>query len=99
VGHPWIAVANTGFYRDLRRMGFQTFSHVIDESFDAIDNNQQRIERIATVVEDLCQQDLVSFYKECYNVCKYNQQLYAEYRHRVPQELPGQFQHFIEKYS
>jgi hypothetical protein len=72
---------------------------VIDESFDQIDNNQQRIERIAEVVEDLCQQDLASFYKECYNVCKYNQQLYAEYRHRVPRELPGQFQSFIEKYQ
>ena len=99
VGHPWMAVANPGFYRDLHRMGFKTFSHVIDESFDAIDNNQDRIERIATVVEDLCQQDLVSFYKECYNVCKYNQQLYTEYRHRVPQELPQQFQRFIEKYQ
>ena len=99
VGHPWIAVANQGFYRDLHNMGFKTFGHVIDESFDQIDNNQQRIERIAEVVEDLCQQDLASFYKECYNVCKYNQQLYAEYRHRVPRELPGQFQSFIEKYQ
>ena len=99
VGHPWIAVANAGFYRDLRRMGFQTFSHVIDESFDSIDNNQDRIERIATVVEDLCQQDLVSFYKECYNVCKYNQQHYAEYRHRVPRELPQQFTQFLKKHN
>jgi hypothetical protein len=99
VGHPWIAVANQGFYRDLRNMGFQTFSHVIDESFDAIENNQDRIQRIAQVVEDLCQQDLVSFYKECYNVCKYNQQQYAEYRHRVARELPEQFQRFIEKYQ
>ena len=99
VGHPWIAVASSGFYRDIRNMGFQTFSHVLDESFDAIDNSQDRIERIATIVEDLCQQDLASFYQECYNVCKYNQQHYAEYRHRVPQELPAQFQRFIEKYQ
>jgi len=99
VGHPWIAVANTGFYRDMHRMGFRTFSHVIDESFDCIDNNQDRIERIATVVEDLCRQDLVSFYQECYNVCKYNQQLYAEYRHRTPRELPELFERFLEKYQ
>jgi hypothetical protein len=99
VGHPWIAVASSGFYRDIRNMGFRTFSHVLDESFDAIDNSQDRIERIATIVEDLCQQDLASFYQECYNVCKYNQQHYAEYRHRVPQELPAQFQRFIEKYQ
>ena len=98
VGHPWIAVANCGFYRDIRNLGFQTFNHVIDESFDQIDNSQDRIERIAQVVEDLCQQDLASFYKECYNVCKYNQQLYTEMRHLVPRELPNQFHQFINQY-
>jgi hypothetical protein len=98
VGHPWIAVANQGFYRDIHNLGFKTFGHVIDESFDTIDNSQDRIERIAKVVEDVCQQDLVSFYKECYNVCKYNQELYTEMRHQVPRELPNQFHQFINQY-
>ena len=99
VGHPFIAVANRGFYRDLHNLGFRTFGHVVDESFDEIDNSQARIERIAAVVEDLCQQDLASFLSECYNICKYNQELYAEMRHRVPRELPNQFRQFINKYS
>ena len=98
VGHPWIAVANRGFYRDMQNLGFQTFGHVVDESFDLIDSSQDRIERIAAVVEDLCQQDLASFYKECYNVCKYNQALYTEMRHQVPRALPNQFHQFINQY-
>jgi hypothetical protein len=98
VGHPFIAVANQGFYRDIRNLGFQTFGHVIDESFDAIDNSQDRIERIAKLVEDLCRQDLASFYKECYNVCKYNQELYTEMRHQVPRELPNQIHQFINQH-
>ena len=98
VGHPFIAVANCGFYKDLHRMGFKTLGHVIDETFDSIDNNQDRIERIHDVVADLCQQDLDSFLAECYNVCKYNQEHYAEYRHRVPRELPEQFRQFIDRY-
>jgi len=98
VGHPWIAVANRGFYRDMHKLGFQTFGHVVDESFDLLDNSQERIERIAQVVEDLCQQDLASFYKECYNVCKYNQELYTEMRHRVRRELPNQFHQFIKQH-
>jgi len=98
VGHPWIAVANRGFYRDIHNLGFRTFGHLIDESFDLTDNSQDRIERIAQVVEDLCQQDLASFYKECYNVCKYNQQLYTEMRHQVPRELPDQFHQFIDRH-
>ena len=58
MGHPWIAVSNRGYYRDMHNLGFKTFQHVIDESFDLIDHNPTRIERIATIIEDLCQQDL-----------------------------------------
>lgn len=97
VGHPWIAVANQGFYRDMQNLGFQTFGHVIDESFDSIENNQDRLERVAVVVEDLCQQDLASFLVECYNVCKYNQQHLAELRPQVRNEFPGRFQQFINE--
>jgi hypothetical protein len=99
IGHPWIAVANAGYYRDLHNMGFQTFGHVIDESFDQIENNHDRLERIAQVVEDLCQQDLVSFLEQCYNVCKYNQQHLAEMRVKVRKEFPDRFFKFISTHA
>jgi hypothetical protein len=98
MAHPWIAVANSGYYRDLKQLGFQTFSHVIDESFDAIENHQDRIERIALIVEDLCQQDLASFLAACYNVCKYNQQHLSDLRPLVRSQFPRRFQEFINKY-
>jgi hypothetical protein len=98
IGHPWIAVANQGYYRDLHNLGFQTFGHVIDESFDSMENNQDRLERIAQVIEDLCRQDLASFLKECYNVCKYNQQHLAEMRQQVRQEFPNRFKQFIQQH-
>jgi hypothetical protein len=98
MGHPWIAVANAGYYRDIRNLGFKTFDGIIDESFDQIDNNQDRIKRIAQVVEDLCQQDLVSFLKECYTVCRYNQQHLVEMRLKVRQEFPERFFKFVNCY-
>jgi hypothetical protein len=98
IGHPWICATSVGFYRDMHNLGFQTFGHVIDESFDTIDNHQDRMERIAMIVKDLCQQDLVSFLNECYNVCKYNQQHLAEVRTQVGKEFPDQFNQFIKKY-
>jgi len=99
MGHPFVAVANQGYYRDLHQMGFQTFGHVIDESFDLIENNQDRLERTAEIIEDLCQQDLASFLKECYNVCKYNQQHLAEMRQQVRQEFPNRFKQFIQQHQ
>jgi hypothetical protein len=95
IGHPWVAVANSGFYRDLHNLGFKSFAPVIDESFDKIENNQDRLNRIAQVVKDLCQQNLADLLNECYNVCKYNQQHLAHMRLKVRQEFPDRFCQFI----
>lgn len=98
IGHPWIAVSGAGYYRDMHNLGFKSFGHIIDESFDTIEDNQKRIERIAQVVEDLCQQDLAKFLEECYTMCKYNQQHLAEMRLRVRKEFPDRFFQFVNKY-
>jgi hypothetical protein len=99
IGHPFIVVSNAGFYKDLHNLGFRTFGHVIDESFDSIDNAQDRLDRITSIVTDLCKQDLAGFLKECYTVCKYNQQQLAELRTQVRQEFPDRFSQFISKYN
>jgi hypothetical protein len=98
MGHPWICATSRGWYRDIQNLGFQTFGHVIDESFDLIENDQDRMNRIITVVQDLCQQDLASFLQECYNICKYNQQHLAEMRQQVRQEFPNRFKQFIQQH-
>ena len=72
IGHPWIAAANAGFYRDLKSIGFKTFDKLIDESFDLIDNPLDRCARIAEVVKDLCSQDLNAFLAASRDVCLHN---------------------------
>jgi hypothetical protein len=97
MGHPFIVASGAGYYRDLHQLGFRSFGNLIDESFDSIDNNQDRVERIAQVVEDLCQQDLASFVKECYNTCKYNQQLLAELSPKIRAEFPNRLKKYINE--
>jgi len=99
IGHPFIVATSAGYYRDLHRLGFKTFGHVIDESFDSIEHHQERVDRIVKIVTDLCQQDLASFLQECYNVCKYNQQRLAEIRDQTRQEFPDRFTQFITQYQ
>ena len=96
IGHPFIVASTPGYYQDLHRLGFQTFGHVVDESFDSIENHQARMDRITTVVQDLCQQDLDSFQKECYNICKYNQQHLQELAPRLKAEFPEKFFNLIK---
>lgn len=99
MGHPFIVVSNAGYYRDLHNMGFKTFGHLIDESFDQIPHGQTRVDRIIDIVTDLCRQDLASFLAECKSVCKYNQQRLAEVRLETRQAFPDRFFQFIEQHQ
>ena len=99
MGHPFIVAANAGFYRDLRNLGFRTFDHVIDESFDLITNAQDRMDRIIEVVSDLCRQDLADFLAACEDVCKYNQQQLDEFTAHSRRHFPERFFQFLEQHG
>lgn len=99
MGHPFIVVSTPGYYRDLRNLGFRTFDHVIDESFDQIDNPQARVDRVIEIVTDLCQQDLDSFLDQCRERCKYNQQHLAEFTIEHRRSFPVRFSQFLDKHA
>ena len=98
MGHPWIAVANHGFYRSLRNLGFRSFDSLIDENFDYIGEGDKRISRIATVVQDLCNQDLPSFLEQARSICIYNQQHARELAQDCRCSFPKHFLEFLEKH-
>jgi hypothetical protein len=99
MGHPFVVASTPGFYRDLRSLGFRTFDHVIDESFDVIENVQDRMDRVTDIVTDLCGQDLVSFLAACEDVCKYNQQHLDEFTAQSRRDFPETFFQFLEDHG
>ena len=99
MGHPWLAATNRGFYRDLRNLGFRTFGHVIDESFDLIDNDRDRMERVIKITQDLCQKNLALFLSACEEVCKYNQQHLQVLIDKENQDFPQRFFQFVDQHG
>jgi hypothetical protein len=95
MGHPFVAVANCGFYRDLHQLGFKTFDPIIDESFDNIDDNTLRLERIRDVIIQLCASDLVKFHTQVKQICQYNQQHLWTMRQQVRDHFPNRFRQFL----
>jgi hypothetical protein len=96
IGHPWICASTPGYYRYIKSLGFQTFDHLIDESFDLIENHQDRLERIVDIVQNLCNnQTLQSFATAATDVCKYNQQRLAELAQEMSKQFPNRFSEFI----
>lgn len=98
MAHPWIAVANAGYYRDFRNLGFKTYGTLIDETFDTIENNQDRLQRIKDVIIDLLSQDLREFLKEARTISKYNQQHMLALSQQITGNFPRPFLEFVSHY-
>ena len=96
IGHPWICVANAGFYRDIRNLGFRTFDKVVDESFDDVTDSRLRFEKITAIIQDLCNGSLEDFLSECKSICKYNQQHMFNFQKHV-NNFPYQFVNFLRE--
>lgn len=93
--HPFMVCANTGFYRDLKNLGFRTFDHWIDESFDSVADGQQRLDRLGHAVQWLCQQDLAKFWQETRDICLYNHQQALELHSSLKMDFSRRFLEFM----
>ena len=78
IGHPFVAVSGYHFYQGLKNLGFKTFSGLIDETFDNILNDDDRINAISNTIKNLCASDLNEFIKAAKPICDYNRLHYIE---------------------
>lgn len=75
---PFVAFSGQNYLKNLRQLGFQTFSSVIDESYDAIEDRNLRYKMAWEQVEYLCQQDPIDVYKKLDAVLEHNQRHFLE---------------------
>jgi hypothetical protein len=73
-GRPFVAFAGQNYLSNLQRLGFKTFSTVVDESYDSIGDLNQRMKAAWTQVEWLCSQDPAQVYSELEEVLQHNHQ-------------------------
>ena len=73
-GRPFVVFSGQHYLRNLRKLGFQTFGAVIDESYDAVEDDVERFAQAWRQVELLCELDPVSVMQQLQPVLKHNQQ-------------------------
>ena len=88
MAHPFVVVANVGYYRALHAAGFRTFGDLIDESFDEIWEPRERMEAVIEVIQDILRNGAASFLAATADACKYNQQHLREHNRRERARLP-----------
>jgi hypothetical protein len=75
-GHPFVLFAPAGSLSSLRTMGYRTFDHCIDNSYDRIADNTLRYLAAMRTVRELAQADPNTVYNSCVPDLQHNQQLF-----------------------
>jgi len=73
---PFVIVGTAGSIQQLRDMGYRTFDHVIDHSYDLIKDTTQRWDMVCKEIERLSRINLHHLYKNCRDDLIWNQELF-----------------------
>jgi hypothetical protein len=74
-GRLFIAIAGQYYLRNLKQLGFKTFSSVIDESYDNEPDNTTRWAMAMKQMDILCKRNPFEVYEKISDVVKHNQSL------------------------
>lgn len=69
---PFVAFCGQHYLKNLKRLGFQTFGDVIDETYDAVADAGQRFNLAWNQVEHLCQEDPQQILEKLLPTLEYN---------------------------
>jgi len=75
---PFVVFAGQHYLQNLRKLGFKTFDSVIDESYDLIENSNERWQQGWNQVEHLCKQDPWQVYSALESVLEHNRRHFIE---------------------
>jgi len=83
-GQPFVIVGAPGSLAALRSLGYRTFDHVIDHSYDLEINNTQRWIKIKSAIAKIKSQDMHAWFASCLDDIQHNQQLFcSSKKHRL----------------
>jgi hypothetical protein len=77
-GHPFVLVAPQNSLQKLRDLGYRTFDHAIDNTYDTISDNTQRWQAIKNTILQLTNvKNMDQWFDQCHEDLNYNQALYS----------------------
>jgi hypothetical protein len=75
-GQPFVVVGAPGSLQALRDLGYRTFDHAIDNSYDLEPDNTQRWIQIKSAVAQIKQHDMKEWFATCLKDVLHNQQVF-----------------------
>jgi hypothetical protein len=92
-GHPFVIVGCPGSLAVLRNLGYRTFDHAIDNSYDTVINNTQRWIQCRNTILQIQQQDMHNWFESCRSDIEHNQQLFLASKYERLNNLLKRLRH------
>ncbi len=103
IRRPFILVGSPGNLKYLKSYGFKTFDSWIDESYDEIQDNDLRLEKITTEIEKLCElslSELEQMHFDMTEILDYNyNHFYGKFKEIIIDEMLDNFKKCIHLYN
>jgi hypothetical protein len=80
-GQPFVIAGAAGSLQALRDLGYRTFDHAIDNSYDLEPNNTLRWQLVLGAVEKIRAQDPDRWFEQCADDAQHNQQHFLSSKH------------------
>jgi hypothetical protein len=80
---PFVAVSTPYFLEDLRKLGYKTFSPFINESYDTIVDNDERMSAVQAElyrIANLSNEEFTQLVEQCHEVAIHNYQCLVEHK-------------------
>lgn len=75
-GQPFVIAGGPGSLQTLRDLGYRTFDHAIDNSYDLELDNTQRWLKLLQAIKQIQSQDMHSWFLQCIDDVRHNQELF-----------------------
>ena len=69
--HPFIIASTPDFLGCMKRKGYKTFGHIIDETYDTIENHQERLDMVIHSLKGALNKSYIDFEE----IVKYNKEV------------------------
>jgi len=96
---PLVLMSVPGALKELRNLGFQTFGSYIDESYDVIDNEQDRALKIVGTVKDIVNNGSADFARSVEHITEHNWNRLIELKGRFQINKDQRFLNLLDSLS
>ena len=94
-GQPFVIVGAPGSLQALRDLGYRTFDHAIDNSYDLEHNNTQRWQRALQAIRKISQTDPQAWFASCMDDIQHNQQHFLASKYNRVNNLYDKLLHIV----